>query len=106
MDGETEREVVETDITLPDDRMIDLMKSKHHTRGDIEEERPSKRVRNEGVLKFDLSEGRGKKLVRLLGRGISNSEAKNVRPRYVPNCHRSFKLQVPSLDDSLYQRLM
>ncbi|KAK4027361.1 hypothetical protein OUZ56_016371 [Daphnia magna] len=40
VDGETEREVVETDITLPDDPMIDLRKSKHRTHGDLEEEPP------------------------------------------------------------------
>lgn len=57
-------------------------------------------------LKFEISKNRSKKLRTLITEGVKKSEVKDISNFYDPSFKsKKFGLLVPSLDDSVYQRL-
>ncbi|KZS12013.1 Uncharacterized protein APZ42_023097 [Daphnia magna] len=71
-------------------------------------ENPQKRQKLvDGIYRFGISKSKGKKFFKWMGKGLEDSESKEIKARYSPTFEKkSAKLQCPSLDDCLYQRLM
>lgn len=70
-------------------------------------ENPQKRQKlDDGIYRLGVSKSKGKKFFKWMGKG-EDSEGKEIKARYSPSFEKkSAKLQCPSLDDCLYQRLM
>ncbi|KZS08148.1 Uncharacterized protein APZ42_027950 [Daphnia magna] len=71
-------------------------------------ENPQKRQKlDDGIYRFGISKRKGKKFFKWMGKALEDSEGKEIKARYSPTFEKkSAKLQCPSLDDCLYQRLM
>ena len=99
--GEVVDATIDEEPTLPHDDQVTLWTdptSKNHQK---------KQKVDEDVFKFEISKFRGKRFSKWLGTGLEDSERKKIRSRYSPSFEKkSNKLQISSLDDCLYLRLM